>query len=205
MFAVEDMMEKKDIPVACKELLTGLPDLFGGLETILSAKERTENPEALEALDRLEKLYHILETYDMLEHVTFDLGMLSHYEYYTGVIFKAYSYGTGDAIVTGGRYDNLVEQFGKKTPAIGLAFVLDELMAALQSQQVEIEAKESDILILYISLCHDLRMENHSVRLMRKNAQTPLDAYKRYGRRNEVSSILYIDDTGEVTEFDLNA
>ena len=213
IFAVEDMMEKKDIPAACKELLTGLPDLFGGLETILSAKERTGNPEALEALDRLEKLYHILETYDMLEHVTFDLGMLSHYEYYTGVIFKAYSYGTGDAIVTGGRYDNLVEQFGKKTPAIGLAFVLDELMAALQSQQVEIEAKESDILILYrsanrekaISLCHDLRMENHSVRLMRKNAQTPLDAYKKYGRRNEVSSILYIDDTGEVTEFDLNA
>ena len=48
-------------------------------------------------------------------------------------------------------------------------------------------------------------MENHSVRRMRKNAQTPLDAYKKYGRRNEVSSILYIDDTGEVTEFDLNA
>ena len=75
-------------------------------------------------------------------HITFDLGLLSHYEYYTGVIFKAYTYGTGDAIVTGGRYDNLVEQFGKKTPAVGFALLLDQLMEALRSQEIPIEAQD---------------------------------------------------------------
>lgn len=210
-FAVEDMLEKRDIPTGCKELLIGLPDLFGGEETIAYAREKTENPRALEALERLEKLYHILNTYGMEEHITFDLGMLSHYEYYTGVIFKAYTYGTGDAIATGGRYDNLVEQFGKKTPAIGLAFVLDELMVALNSQKVAIDAREADILILYrsanrkaaIELGNELRARNRAVRLMRKNADIPLEKYKEYGLRGEVASILYIDDTGEITEFEL--
>jgi len=206
------MMEKKEISAECKELLVQLPDLFGGLETISFAKERTNNEEAKEALDRLEKIYEILESYGLEEHVTLDLGMLSHYEYYTGVIFKAYTYGTGDAIVTGGRYDNLVEQFGKQTPAIGLAFVLDELMIALESQQVVIDAREQDILVLYrsanrkkaIELGNELRSENKQVRLMRKNAEISLDEYKEYGLRNEVSSILYIDDTSEVTEFELH-
>ncbi len=211
IFAVEDMMEKKYIPSDLKNLIIKLPDLFGGVETIDYAKDKTKNEKALEALDRLEKLYHILKSYGMEEHVTFDLGMLSHYEYYTGVIFKAYTYGTGAAIVSGGRYDNLVEQFGKKTPAIGLVFVLDQLMDALNSQQVEIEAREADILILYrsanrkkaIEIGNDLREQNRSVRLMRKNAETSIEEYKKYGVRNEVSSILYIDDTGAVTEFEL--
>jgi ATP phosphoribosyltransferase regulatory subunit len=139
--------------------------------------------------------------------------MLSHYEYYTGVIFKAYTYGTGDAIVTGGRYDHLTEQFGKQTPAIGLVFVLDQLMEALDSQQVKIDAREGDILILYrsanrrpaIELANELRTRNKPARLMRKNAETPLEEYKEFGRRNEVESILYIDDTGEVTEFRLGS
>ena len=212
IFAVEDMIEKKEISTECKELLIQLPDLFGGMETIAFAKDRTNNEEAKEALDRLEKIYEILESYGLEKHVTLDLGMLSHYEYYTGVIFKAYTYGTGDAIVTGGRYDNLVEQFGKQTPAIGLAFVLEELMTALESQQVEIDAREKDILVLYrsanrkkaIEIGNEFRAQNKQVRLMRKNAETSLDEYKDYGLRNEVSSILYIDDTGEVTEFKLH-
>ncbi len=213
IFAVEDMLEKKDIPGDCKELLIRLPDLFGGMETIAYAKERTSHAGAAEALERLEKIYQILETYGLSDHITFDLGMLSHYEYYTGVIFKAYTYGTGDAIVTGGRYDHLTEQFGKQTPAIGLVFVLDQLMEALDSQQVKIDAREGDILILYrsanrrpaIELANELRIRNKPARLMRKNAETPLEEYKEFGRRNEVESILYIDDTGEVTEFRLGS
>ncbi|MBO5488612.1 MAG: ATP phosphoribosyltransferase regulatory subunit [Eubacterium sp.] len=212
IFAVETLLEEKEIPTGCKQLLTQLADLFGGLDTIQEAKEMTNNETALEALERLEKLFHILQSYGMEQYVTFDLSMLSHYEYYTGVIFKAYTYGTGEAIASGGRYDNLLSQFGKQTPAIGLAFVLDELMSALQSQNIEIDAKESDYLILYrsanrkraIELANELRGEDKSVRLMRKNADVSLETYKEYGRRNEVVTLIYIDDTSEVTSFDLN-
>ncbi|MCR5691674.1 MAG: ATP phosphoribosyltransferase regulatory subunit, partial [Eubacterium sp.] len=53
MFAVESLLEKKDIPGDLKELLTSLADLFGGLETIQSAKEKTKSQKALDAIDRL--------------------------------------------------------------------------------------------------------------------------------------------------------
>lgn len=211
IFAVEELLENKTMPEDCKALFIKMPDLFGGIETIEYAKERTNNGRALEALERLERIHQILQSMGLEEHITFDLGMLSHYEYYTGVIFKAYTYGTGDAIVTGGRYDNLIEQFGKKTPAIGLAFVLDQLMDALNSQDAQIDAKELDYLILYrsanrekaVQLAKELRNENKPTRLMRKDAETSLQQYRDYGRRNEVHSIYYIDDTGEMTEFDL--
>ncbi len=211
IFAVEDMLEHRSMPAECKNLLIKMPDLFGGIETLQYVKELTTNTRACEALNRLEKIYEILASSGLEEHITFDLGMLSHYEYYTGVIFKAYTYGTGDAIVTGGRYDNLVEQFGKKTPAIGFAFMLDQLMDALRSQEVTIETEEKDSLILYrsanrkkaLELAQTLRKQNKPVRLMRKDADTSLNTYKEYGRRNEVAAILYIDDTGEMTEFDL--
>lgn len=211
IFAVEDMLEHRSMPAECKNLLIKMPDLFGGIETVTYVKELTTNKRAQKALDRLKKIYEILSSSGLEEHITFDLGMLSHYEYYTGVIFKAYTYGTGDAIVTGGRYDNLVEQFGKKTPAIGFAFMLDQLMGALYSQEIGIDINEKDVLILYRSAnrkkaleqAQSLRSQNKSARLMRKDADTPLSEYKEYGRRNEVATILYIDDTGETTEFDL--
>lgn len=66
-----------------------------------------------QADERLEALYEVLKKYGTEKYVSFDLGLLNQYNYYTGVIFKGYTYGVGDAIVTGGRYDKLLSYFGK--------------------------------------------------------------------------------------------
>ena len=58
--------------------------------------------------------------------------MLSKYHYYTGIVANAYTYGTGDAIIKGGRYDNLLSEFGKDAPAIGFAIVIDSLIQLLK-------------------------------------------------------------------------
>lgn len=84
---------------------------------------------------RLRDVYDILKLYGKEQYVSFDLGMLNKHNYYTGIIFKGYTYGTGDAVLKGGRYDNLIEQFGKKAPSVGFAIVLDELMMALSRQE----------------------------------------------------------------------
>ena len=81
---------------------------------LAEAKRLTYSSKALEALEKLEKIYEILQAYGLEKYVTFDLGMLSEYHYYTGTIFKGYTYGTGDAILKGGRYDSLIGQFGKE-------------------------------------------------------------------------------------------
>jgi ATP phosphoribosyltransferase regulatory subunit len=76
--------------------------------------------------------------------------MLSKYNYYTGIIFRAYTYGTGDTIANGGRYDNLVGQFGKNAPAIGLAIMVDQLLLALSRQKNRNRTKKKKIPLYYI-------------------------------------------------------
>ena len=100
------------------------------------------NGRSTKAVERLEKLYEVLCLYGAEKYVSFDLGMLSKYNYYTGVIYKAYTYGLGDALVKGGRYDNLLGRFGKSAPAIGFMVVMDDLMAALDRQNIAIALPE---------------------------------------------------------------
>lgn len=75
--------------------------------------------------------------------------MLSKYQYYTGVVFKAYTYGIGDAVVKGGRYDNLLRKFGKNAAAIGFVIVIDDLLEALSRQKVNIDIPDSGKVVYY--------------------------------------------------------
>ncbi len=85
----------------------------------------------------------------MEKYISFDLGMLSKYNYYTGVIYKAYTYGVGDALVKGGRYDTLLGRFGKEAAAIGFVVVMDDLMAALRRQNIPVETGEPAKVVEY--------------------------------------------------------
>ena len=113
MFGVEEIISGKNLPDNLKEVILKLPELFGTLDRLLYVKEKISNSRALAAIERLEALYALLCEYGFEEYITFDLGMLSKFNYYTGIIFRAYTFGTGDAVATGGRYDSLVGQFGK--------------------------------------------------------------------------------------------
>ncbi len=65
-----------------------LPELFGSIDVIKSAKELTDNKKAVQSIERLEKLYSILEDYGVSKYISFDLGMISNFNYYTGIILK---------------------------------------------------------------------------------------------------------------------
>ena len=108
-----------------------------------------DNDRSRSAIERLFALYQVLCEYGVEKYISFDLGMLSKYNYYTGVIFKAYAYGVGDAILKGGRYDNLLSRFGKEAPAVGFMVVIDDLMQALFHQNIQLPEKESVRTIIY--------------------------------------------------------
>lgn len=137
-FGAEDLLREKRVPGEYREALLQVTDLFGTYEALEQAKLLVHNERSLNAVKRLEALYQVLCCYGAEKYVSFDLGMLSKYNYYTGVIFKAYTYGVGDAIVKGGRYDTLLGRFGKEAPAIGFMVVIDDLMAALERQGIEV-------------------------------------------------------------------
>ena len=140
-FGAQDLLTGKGIQEELKEHLLEVSELFGGREALKKAGTFAKNERSAKALKRLEELYEVLTMYGCEKYVSFDLGMVSKYNYYTGIIFKGYTYGVGDAIVKGGRYNNLLKQFGKEAPAIGFMVVVDDLLEALSRQKIQVPMK----------------------------------------------------------------
>ena len=157
-FAAEELMMEKGISEKDREAILQVREFYQVEETLMRAKELAPNEMSRNAIGRLEALYELLKQYGVAEYVSFDLGMLSKFHYYTGVIFKAYTYGVGDAIVTGGRYDTLLAHFGKEAAAIGFMVLVDDLMEALYRQGIAIEIKENRQILYYTK-------ENYSEKL----------------------------------------
>ena len=134
-FAAQELLMERNVSDPYREILLKVADLFNSMTSFEDAKRLVNNERSLSAIERLEKLDAVLKLYGVEKYVSYDLGMLSKYNYYTGVIFKAYTYGVGNAIITGGRYNTLLSRFGKDAPAVGFAIVIDDLMEALSRQQ----------------------------------------------------------------------
>ena len=129
---VEDFVEELEIEEKLKNLFLLLADFDITEEDLTNAKEWADAyPKVAKAITSLEELNINLKEKGNEKYVSFELGMISNYEYYTGIIFAGYTYGLGEPIVKGGRYDNLLSNFDKDAPAIGFAFVIDQLLTAV--------------------------------------------------------------------------
>ena len=148
-FGVEELVKGKKMEKGLAKVLSQLPQLFGSCEVLEKARALTNNEQALKAVARLEEIYNLLKIYGYEKYITFDFAMLSQYHYYTGIIFQAYTYGTGEPLIKGGRYNQLMKHFGKPAASIGFAIVVDNLLMALSRQKIELETKEEVITITY--------------------------------------------------------
>ena len=147
-FEVESILEEQKVPSNVKDALLNLTELFGSVEVLDKALELTDNELSVKSINRLKELYSILEEYGVAKYISFDLGMISNFTYYTGIIFKAYTYGSGDEIVAGGRYDNLIGQFDKDAAAIGFAIYVDQIASVIYSKNPSF-ADEAKCVIVY--------------------------------------------------------
>ena len=210
-FGVEEFLESIQVKRSSKEAFASLNDLVGGITTLAQAKNIAPNSKGVKAIKRLEKIYDILKLYGVEKFVTFDFSMSGTYGYYSGIIFRVYTFGTGDAIVKGGRYDHLTEKFGKKSPAIGFAIVIDELMNALIRQKIRIVYTRKNTIILYdperkreaISLARDFRRKAKNTELIRKDRAKGLEEYRVYGNDYYAGNLIYLDRSGEITMVNL--
>jgi len=172
-FGVEELVKNKNMDKSLARVLSQLPQMFGSTEVLEKAKSLTDNPQALKAVARLEEIYELLKVYGYEKYVTFDFAMLSKYHYYTGIIFQAYTYGTGEALIKGGRYNQLMKHFGKPAASIGFAIVVDNLLMALSRQKIEMEGEEGVTVITYrkenriqaIQKAKELRAQGRNVAL----------------------------------------
>lgn len=205
-FGIDTLVEEANIPENYKEIFLKFQEFDGNVEILDKALELANNEKSREAIQRLKKLDQILQIYGMEKYVSYDLSMLNMYKYYTGVVFRGYTYGTGDAIATGGRYDNLLKQFGKDFPAIGFAVNVDRLMVAMSRQHLNEKTKEERIMILYkeenrekaINYSNELRAVGVKVMLVRKRSVYDIEEYYDFARRSNIHTVVEVTD--EITK-----
>jgi ATP phosphoribosyltransferase regulatory subunit len=125
------------------------------------------------ALTSLKEMYELAKAYGVEKYLSFDLGLLRDFDYYTGMIFEGYAPGIGYPILGGGRYDNMMAAFGRPCPAIGFALGIDRIVLALSSAGKFNINRACDLLVTYkegklkeaIKACVDLREQGQSVKL----------------------------------------
>jgi ATP phosphoribosyltransferase regulatory subunit len=110
-----------------KQRLFDLLQLRGGEEVIENALSLIEDEQGRNAIQQLRQLWDIVSDYGVETNVKFDLTLVSHMSYYTGILFELYAGKVGFPVGSGGRYDRLLEKFGKPTRVDRLLEALGEL------------------------------------------------------------------------------
>lgn len=196
-FGAQELLLGKKIPESSIQALLGVNNLFGSYEILDKALEAADNSRSRKAIERLKQVYELLKVYDVDQYISFDLAMVSKYNYYTGVIFNAYTYQAGSAIAKGGRYDNLLEKFGKPSPATGFVVLIDDLMTALTRQKICPESENKNILLLYtenfsdaLAKTREYRDQGYSTALMK--LEQPKEQYMEFARDNNFSKVIVL-------------
>ncbi len=124
---MKKFVTERGITGSLARLLLNLPMAFGNYEELMSFKDYVKDFELLDAIDQMAALY---QTSSHQDQIIFDLSMVPSQAYYTGVMIKLYSYYSAYPILSGGRYDKLLNYFENDVPAIGFSYHLNTLLNA---------------------------------------------------------------------------
>jgi ATP phosphoribosyltransferase regulatory subunit len=126
---LEQRLAEAGLSDEAAELLLGVPQRRGGPDILTSAPAQ-----AVEAVTGMRLVHELLEP-EVASRVIFDLGLVRNIGYYTGAVFEVYDPALGGPIGGGGRYDDLLGNFGRGLPAVGFALGVDRLHVALAGEE----------------------------------------------------------------------
>ena len=147
--ALGDILDALDLPDCQKKALSELPRLFGTDEVFEKAALIAYNDRAADALDYLKEIYARLQKLGYADIVSIDLGLVNRGDYYTGLIVRGYIEGYGEAVLFGGRYDDLCGAFGRELAATGFALYLDKIVKAEMGRAGKFAFDKPDGIIFY--------------------------------------------------------
>lgn len=123
IYKLKAFISKFSIAEELKSFILSIPRLKGDISLIKEIAQKVENFSQLrEAFEDLLKIHKILSDYNLDRYIFFDLGEPKEFDYYTGIVFEIFSKEFKSVIGAGGRYDNLISNYGKNIPATGFAF-----------------------------------------------------------------------------------
>lgn len=124
-----------------------LPRLFGGIEVLDEAYALCDDKDALKALDYVREIYNDLSKYHLGDRLIIDLGLVQRNDYYSNIVFSGYVEGSGEPVLIGGRYDNLLDSFDAPAPAIGFGINVDSLSRVMLGRGNIPQKKKPDVLV----------------------------------------------------------
>lgn len=193
------------VPPALKELLHGLPEWHGSADILARAAALTGSPRVQDALRNLAGIYRGMVAGGWDENIYLDLGLVRDLDYYTGIIFEAYTFGLGSPVLGGGRYDNLPGKFGTAMPAVGFAIRVDRLQTALERLGTTGPGQAADCLIVPVAgqetkallLAKELRRAGGTAEVEITGRER--SAAREYARQRGIRKIIIIGADGALT------
>lgn len=202
-FGAESFIESRQLDAELKELFLVLGQIYQSADAFGDARKAAKKyPKVYGAMEHLKRLQSLALLYGIDKYISFELGIISNYKYYSGIIFNGYTFGSGEPIVKGGRYDSLMKHFGKDAPAIGFVIVIDQLMAALSRQKVKTPVERKNQLIVYDSAHREdavvyarkQRAAGCHVELIAKAADKTKADYETYAKRYGIARLRFLID-----------
>lgn len=144
--ALNDLLDSighNDVTKALKKL----PSLFGGVEVFEKASKLVANDKIQAILDNLKEFYNSLQQLGLGDKLSVDLGIVNRTDYYTGIVFKGYLSGVGEAVLQGGRYNKLISEFGYNVPATGFAININLVAALVRKLGLSPASKAPDAVV----------------------------------------------------------
>ena len=195
--AAEGIVNNHAMPEHIRQIFRELPKLVGTLDVLEYAKGLSKNPRAIQAISRLQELFQVLKGYHVEQYISYDLGMVNQMNYYTGIIFRGYTYDSGLSILDGGRYDNLVAQYGATMPAVGFGLKMSEIVTLLMKKGTKVPSARAKTLVAYqesgrTKACETANIYRHSgMNVEMGLIGEDLEKNIAYAKSKEMSHVLY--------------
>lgn len=161
----------KNVDNKYKKYILSFIELSGNYKDILKKlKSLIINKKMQKSYEELKSLSFVFELYNNFDKILLDFSIESQLGYYNGIIFKGYIKESNDIILSGGRYDKLLNKFNSNKNAIGFAIYMDKLYEKNKTSDF------IDILILYKSGDENILL-NKVRKFMNKNKKVRVDIY----------------------------
>ena len=142
----ENICKEFGVSFDAANALKALTNIYGPFtKCIEELKKISINETTAAAVEELENIYAFLKAFGCESGVNLDFSIVNDRGYYNGVIFNGFIEAVPNVVLSGGRYDNLMRKFGKKSGAVGFAVYLAELSRLMRSD----EEYDVDVVLLY--------------------------------------------------------
>lgn len=132
--SVDELSRAEVVKPAYGNAISKLARIRGGKEAFAACRELCEPLSCVDGLDELERTYDLVVANIESGSLIVDFSIISSFDYYTGIVFKAYAPEVPASLASGGRYDTTLVAFGRNEPAAGFAIGLERALAAVKAQ-----------------------------------------------------------------------